>query len=273
MSKPILTLPCKQNLQTLEKKGLDYYCNSCDKVLTDFRGKTNEEIVQLITHSPNQVCGIMHPSQMDYKRSDLIISRYQSRIGLSLLGILGLLGPVLVSCEETSSKSPEGKIKKEAFETLHFPLILRGKLTDHHSSNPLGNSKIELIQNGAVIRKELTNEQGEFEIKIQEKDLNNETFELAYHSPDHISDTLRDKLNPLGNNSFLLKLYAMPAPTLNKEHSTQILENPPYDYYTLGFARMEVTQPRVQKSSLIIDESSPFSYKRQKLNFQPKNLD
>lgn len=217
MSKPILTLPCKQNLETLEKRALDYYCNSCDKVLTDFRGKTDSEIESILANASQQICGIIYSAQIDYKRSELIIPRYQSRIGLSLLGIVGFLGPVLTSCEETSTQGHEIKVKKDAFDTLHFPLILKGTLTDNNSFDPLGNSAIELIQNGKIIRKEKTNDKGEFEIRIQEKDLNNETFELAYHSPEYFSDTLKKKVSTLGTSPLLLQLYAMPAPIIGKK--------------------------------------------------------
>ena len=229
MSKPILTLPCKQNLQTLEKKDLDYYCNSCDKVLTDLRGKTNEEIVRLITNSPHQVCGIMHPSQMDYKRSDLIIPRYQSRIGLSLLGVLGFLGPILSSCSDDGNQTSEIKITERAFDNLHFPMTLNGIIKDHHSSDPLADSYVELIQGGKVIRREKTNKKGEFAIQINKKDLSKNEFELAYHSPDHFSDTIVQDSRLYKKELLHLSIYAMPKPIVVKK-SSKSKSHPPYTY-------------------------------------------
>ncbi|WP_430406405.1 hypothetical protein [Fluviicola sp.] len=264
MSKPILTLPCKQNLQTLEKRSQDYYCNSCDKVLTDFRGKSDSEIESILANSTKQICGIMYPSQFDYKRSELIIPRYQSRIGLSLLGILGFLGPILSSCEE-KPKTTEVRLKKDAFQTLHFPLILKGTLTDNNSSDPLCHSEVELIQNGKVIRKEKTNEKGEFEIKIREKDLKDETFELAYHSPQYFSDTLEENISTVGTSPLLLQLYAMPAPIIHIEN--RVNEAVLYDNYVMmGFAR-SIPSPTLIREPLIF-----FDAKR-KLNFHPKKLD
>lgn len=274
MSKPILTLPCKQNLQTLEKRALDYYCNSCDKVLTDFRGKTDSEIEFILANATKQICGIMHPSQIDYKRSNLVIPRYQSRIGLSLLGILGLLGPVMVSCEENHLPTSETKIKKEAFNTLHFPLILRGTLTDRHSSDRLGNSEIELVQNGTVIRKEKTNEKGEFEIKIQEKDLNNEAFELTLGSPDTLSYSKPSNTELSENNGLSLNLYAFPAPISFEKIINQALNDNTVDIMYAGFATAaNPKQPLPLTKPILIDQSSPYSYKSPKLNFEPKKLD
>lgn len=274
MSKPILTLPCKQNLQTLEKRALDYYCNSCDKVLTDFRGKTDSEIEFILANATNQICGIMYPSQIDYKRSDLVIPRCQSRIGLSLFGILGLLGPVMVSCEENHLPISETNIKKEAFNTLHFPLILRGTLTDRYSSDPLGNSEVELIQHGTVIRKEKTNEKGEFEIKIQEKDLNNEVFELTLGSPDPLSYSKPSNTELSKNIGLSLNLYAFPVPISFENAINQALNDYTVDIMYAGFASVpKPNQPFPRTEPILVDQSSPYSYKSPKLNFKPKKLD
>lgn len=221
MTKPILTLPCKQNLNTLEELETGHYCKSCDKVLTDFRGKSGHEIMQMIIQSPEEICGIMHSTQINYQQSELIIPRYQSRIGLSLLGILGFLGPILSSCEGTKPDSPEIKITRRAFDNLKFPMTLRGVLRDHHSSDPLANSYVELIHKGKVIRKQKTNEKGEFSIRINKNELSDEQFELAYHSPNHFSDTIIEDNRLFYKEMLYLSIYAMPESIICKPKNKQ----------------------------------------------------
>nr|WP_294859456.1 hypothetical protein [uncultured Fluviicola sp.] len=261
MSKPILTLPCKQNLQTFEKRELDYYCNSCDKVLTDFREKSDSEIEFIIANATKQICGIMHYHQADHKRSTIVISQYQSRVGLSLLGILGFLGPVLTSCEEASTRSHEIKAKKDAFNTLHFPLILKGTLTDNNSFDPLIDSEVELIQDGKVVRKEKINEKGEFEIRILEKDLKNEAFELAYHSPKNFSDTIEEKVSTVGTSPLLIELYAIPAPVMHIEKINYSLKESMIPLAMYGFYSPAIT-PSEAIPPLPYDIHRPLQFER-----------
>lgn len=189
MNKPIMTLPCKMRLSDLEQGNNGYHCNACDKTLTDFRGKTPAETVSIIQSATHKVCGIFEPDQFTHKTSTISIPITRSSVGLSLLGILGFLGPVLSSCEKQDLPMHEQKAK--AFNNLKFPMTINGSLRDAKSKKPLAYSPIEIQQNGQVILKSTTDEHGDFSITIQEKDLKNETFDLIYSAIGHQSDTLR----------------------------------------------------------------------------------
>ncbi len=189
MNKPIMTLPCKMRLSDLEQGNNGYHCNACDKTLTDFRGKTPAETVSIIQSATHKVCGIFEPDQFTHKTSTISIPITRSSVGLSLLGILGFLGPVLSSCEKQDLPMHEQKAK--AFNNLKFPMTINGSLRDAKSKKPLAFSPIEIQQNGQVILKSTTDEHGNFSITIQEKDLKNETFDLIYSASGHRSDTLK----------------------------------------------------------------------------------
>lgn len=183
-----MSLPCKQSHERMKQRDGGYYCESCEKVLHDFRQKTNEEIHQTITTSPGKVCGIFQSHQISSKISHVALSGASYRVGLSLLGILGFLGPVVTSCE--SAPGDATVVKQKAFNQLKFPMTISGQLKDEKTGKPLAKSPVEIQQSGKTILKGLTDEHGNFELIVQEKDLKNETFDLIYQAKKHVPDTL-----------------------------------------------------------------------------------
>ena len=176
------------HLSELSKEEKGFHCASCDKVLTDFRGKTNEETVAIIQSNPGKVCGVFDPHQFDYKVSTLHLLPSQRSVGLSLLGILGFLGPIISSCETQDVKATE--IKSKAFTNLKFPLTISGNLKDEKTGQPLAFSPVEIQQAGIVILKSTTDALGNFSITVNKNDLEQETFDLIYSAKNHIADTL-----------------------------------------------------------------------------------
>lgn len=195
IEKPILGLPCKQQLAdfTSTEKGL--HCASCDHHMVDFRGKSTEEIYEIVTSTPGKTCGIFTPDQYRSKLAQVLISSVQRPIGLSLLGILGFLGPILTtSCADTPTKKDEdSKVdhKQHAFNNLKFPMRMAGTLIDEVSKKPLPNAVLSIYQNGKVIRKEQTDNQGDFDFVIEKGDLISENFDLIIQKNKYKSDTLK----------------------------------------------------------------------------------
>lgn len=189
MNKPIMSLPCNQSHTRMKKEAKGYYCSSCEKVLTDFRKKSDTEIKQIITANPGKVCGIFHNHQISSKVSHVALSNASYRVGLSLLGILGFLGPVISSCE--SAPDDATLVKEKAFKKLQFPMKISGQLTDEKTGKPLANSPLEIQQNGKTILKGTTDDAGNFELTLQEKDLKAETFDFIYSAKKYATDTLQ----------------------------------------------------------------------------------
>jgi hypothetical protein len=191
MDKPIMSLPCNQSHTQMEKRDGGYYCSSCEKVLTDFRQKSNTEIKQIITSNPRKVCGIFHNHQISSKTSHVALSNASCRVGLSLLGILGFLGPITSSCEPAPDDA--ASVKQKAFNKLKFPMTISGQLKDETTGKPLANSPVEIQQDGKTILKAYTNEDGNFELTVTKKDLRKESFDLIYMANKHLPDTLPDQ--------------------------------------------------------------------------------
>ena len=183
-----MSLPCNQSHTQMEKRDGSYYCSSCEKTLTDFRQKTHTEITQIIASNPGKVCGIFYNHQVSYKISHVALSNASYRVGLSLLGILGFLGPVTSSCE--SAPDDAAVVKQKAFNKLKFPMKISGQLKDEKTGEPLTNSPVEIQQYGKTILKGSTDKHGNFELTVHKNHLKNETFDLIYQSKKHIADTL-----------------------------------------------------------------------------------
>ncbi len=185
-----MSLPCKMHLNDFSQEEKGYHCAQCDKVLTDFRAKSNEEIVATIQSSPGKVCGIFNRDQYDFKVSQLTLPRLQQSVSLSLLGILGFLGPVVSSCETTTKET--APIRQNAFNKLKFPMHVTGTLRDEKTKEPIAGAWLELQQNGKTIRKVHTDQDGYFDFTIGKGDLKKETFDLTVDGKKHDADTINN---------------------------------------------------------------------------------
>lgn len=184
--KPLMSLPCKNRYTDMEKHESGYHCTNCDHVLTDFRNSTQDEINSAIRANPGKICGVFNPHQFDYKVSQVQIPALKA-VGFSLLGILGFLGPVVMtSCE--SDPAANG-IKQDAFNLLKFPMHIKGTLKDEEG-HILRNFKLQILQHGKVVKTGTTDEHGNFDVVIQKDDLNQETFDMVFGKAMHVNDTL-----------------------------------------------------------------------------------
>ena len=95
--------PCSESWKGMLPQDNGRYCGSCQKVVIDFTGKTNEEIIDYISaNSGKRVCGTFRKSQLPApapKSSDRMI-RF-------LAAALLVFGMSLFSCTTAEQKIPE----------------------------------------------------------------------------------------------------------------------------------------------------------------------
>lgn len=218
MKKPILSLPCSQRIEDLKSNRPGYHCNLCEKQITDFRAKSNDEILQTIQDAPGKVCGIFDASQTNYKVSRVFLPKLSQSVGLSLMGILGFMGSVLTSCEQ--EPADQAAIKMDAFKKLKFPMNLNGQLTDKKTHKPIPHASVTLMQHGKQLLQTITDENGNFSFFIQRKDLKDETFDLAFGANGYASNRLDDFLFKGKNNGkrIQLTLQANPEQAIKLEY-------------------------------------------------------
>lgn len=61
MENPAIYEPCPMLLMRMRKQDGSYYCQSCSKTITDFRGKSSEEVRAMFTPD---MCGIFDRNQL-----------------------------------------------------------------------------------------------------------------------------------------------------------------------------------------------------------------
>jgi hypothetical protein len=205
--KLLMNLPCKHSIQSMKQEDAGYHCSSCDKHLIDFRGKQRNEIIEHLRNTTEKVCGVFERSQFEFKVSTVAFSAAQSRLGLSLLGILGFLGPVITSCEPSSEDATE--LKQHAFSQLKFPMQIKGTLENEATGKAVSSGTIQVLQNGRVIRKVKTDASGKFVLILEKHDLEKEHFDLVFSGNGIIQDTLKNQGTNQGK--IQLKIQAEPS--------------------------------------------------------------
>lgn len=206
----------------MEKQEKGYHCKDCNHVLTDFRNSTQEEINEKIKNNPGKVCGIFNRNQIDYKVSHIQIPAFKT-VGLSLLGILGFLGPVLTSCESDPAATTH---KQNAFNLLKFPMHVKGTVKDEKTGKPLPYFQVEVLQHDKRIKIAKTDKDGNFDILIRKEDLDQEVFKLAIGGHGFERDTVSTKITRFRDKKVKL--------TIKAEAVTEI--------YTLGFIPPKVVE-------------------------------
>lgn len=190
MKKPIMTLPCKMQLSDLESTPSGFHCANCQKTLIDFRTKSTNEVHETIVQESGRVCGIFHRDQFDYKTTTYSLSSLSNSVGLSLLGILGFVSPLLTGCGNDQQDKAAVEAQKKAFKHLKFPMHVQGMLTEEQTGKALPHAAIQLQQNGETIRTVQTDQLGHFDFVINRGDLKQETFHLIFGSSATNKDTL-----------------------------------------------------------------------------------
>ena len=208
MSKPILTLPCKYNIGDFGQRNGAHHCNACDHNLVDFRNATDEEIAAALKAAGSKTCGIFRNDQT-VARTSVFQLGLQRRVGLSLLGILGFISPVvLTSCDSAQDTEQQ----QNAFSKLRFPMQLKGTLTDKRTNKPISNAEISILQNDKTLLTGKTDDKGRFHIEVKEGDLSDSHFDLVLARLGYTNDTLHavDSWNNNKQQHMQLTLQAVP---------------------------------------------------------------
>ena len=60
-----LTFKCPKQLNELQSRNGDWYCDGCHKIVRDFRGMGEQQIIDIITNNEYQNCGIFEASRIE----------------------------------------------------------------------------------------------------------------------------------------------------------------------------------------------------------------
>ncbi|MGJ8666350.1 MAG: carboxypeptidase-like regulatory domain-containing protein [Patiriisocius sp.] len=173
--------PCHEDWAKMTPTQKGRHCASCEKEVTDFTQKSDEQIVKMLTANPNS-CGRFKKTQL---KREIKLER-KSTASLAPYAASLLLPLTLLSSLNTKASSKETKTEKvyksigvgrysEVNNLLKVRTITIGVVTDSHG-NVLNKVKITSNETGVVT---YTNIKGEYEIKC----FHGET--LCFEKPDY----------------------------------------------------------------------------------------
>lgn len=139
MSHPQLEFRCPEKFSSMSPKGEDRHCAVCNRIVTDFSGKTNDEILSVLQERSGKSCGHFRAVQLSNPfndRRDRIVSLYQtiaqsSRRRLPKSILLGLATALLFlsGCHERLTGAYETRAPKK-----HKPF-------EKHQAKPVSGSQ------------------------------------------------------------------------------------------------------------------------------------
>ena len=119
--------PCHENWETMTQEQKGRFCSVCSKTVRDFTDASDEEIVQTLSGSSENICGKFYASQMN---RDLQYSYINSLLAKFAVGfILTTGGFVSVNAQDSEPKKDKDKQGKVA------PPINGLKINDTHYKN------------------------------------------------------------------------------------------------------------------------------------------
>jgi len=171
---------CTENWENMSASERGRFCSTCNKNVDDLTGLTPSEIIKLSSNS--NICGRMSSEQLGtytiYEQENSLISRFRSVI----IGFFSLLSPMSYAAVQPQSEVVT--IPKKHNETLQSndsdqePTI-SGILVDNYG-NRLTFAVLTLKQGETTIKSTISDEQGNFVLKLPSTDHTGLTVEINY---------------------------------------------------------------------------------------------
>ena len=144
--------PCSQNWEEMDKVDKDRFCKSCNKIVVDFTGYSNDELIEtLMASQTGRICGRMTNRQLNQIHYHLIpVTReinWKRNLGVLAVGALLLMS----SC----TKDPAENLKSE--------VKIYGYVADRYSE-PISGAKVTIEGTEFV---SVTDERGKYEIQTK----------------------------------------------------------------------------------------------------------
>lgn len=156
--KPQITIPepCHEKWNTMTEAEKGRHCDVCDKVVKDFTGMKNEEIVAVITSAEENVCGRFHVDQVKPSGFSQMISMAWKRLvwGKILLPAMSVLGLGVFSKAAVAQKTM-GKVAIMG-DTVVMPSEMQKKtirfmVYQSENKQPIYGAAISVYSGGRMV--------------------------------------------------------------------------------------------------------------------------
>lgn len=214
--------PCQEKWSDMNPSERGRYCASCDKVVVDFTGFTDEQILNHFLETSGKQCGRFHPVQLDKKIVPVRNVERASAMSLFFSSLLVLWGFREANGQEIPKSEPTVQTTTETnltpvkprFAELPNPYKIEGLVIDSSSGELLIGASLVLEGTGAGCSTDLD---GRFSFTIPNK---------------YVTDGTRIKVQSIGYEP---KYYALTEGVPKK-----IGLKPDYNSVILGGATMTV---------------------------------
>lgn len=164
------------------------HCSTCNKCVTNFQKLSPQQLQAEIDKQGGNVCGVYKLDQLDNIHQRFFVKNYKS-IVVSVIGLLGLFSSAISANGQTQpqaipSTTPQNNSTQIA-DTLNASITISGKLRDNASLAVAAGAKIQVMQNGQVIKTVTTNSKGLFYFHLKKNELTDSliTLQVMYEFP------------------------------------------------------------------------------------------
>jgi hypothetical protein len=165
----VMKSPCSIGWDNLTPQTKDRYCSRCEKVVIDFSGMRNDQIIEHFKNNSGNVCGHVRKTQLQtnytYTYSYKTPWQFNSTlVKLSLAGLLTFCGTkgfsqVNSKAQTTIVKDNSGKTLKNKSQLTNnkkTKSILQVKLTDGNTGKALTTASLEVRETKQIVKNQKT---------------------------------------------------------------------------------------------------------------------
>jgi hypothetical protein len=189
-----LTFPCTQNWDGMKSLGNDKrHCATCNKCVTNFTNHSTGDALNAINSEGGKTCGMFSVDQLDniYQRHTL--SRFKN-ITLTVMGLLGIFATAGTAAAQTTEQNLIPATDSDTthnIDSIKSPIHVAGRLRDKTSLAAAAYIKIEVLQNGEVIKTTNTDFEGKFNFVLRKEELTDSliTIRVLFGFPEANSTT------------------------------------------------------------------------------------
>lgn len=189
-----LTFPCTQNWEGMQSLGNNKkHCATCNKCVTNFTNLSSNNTQENINAEGGITCGMFRIDQLDniYQRHTL--SRFKS-ITLTVMGLLGIFATANTAAAQTTEQNLTPVTDNNTahnLDSIKSPIHVAGRLRDKETLAAAAYVKIEVLQNGTVIKATHTDFEGKFSFVLTKNELTDTiiTLRVLYGFPEEEAAT------------------------------------------------------------------------------------
>lgn len=180
--------PCLQDWESMTATDCGRHCAKCDKVVRDFSGLSQPEILEELAGISDQVCGrvdakALHPATVPFP---LLAKFPAERIRLFLVAFVVVFGLEVWGIPVAEAQTVQSAVDSlklvgnliSAIQDSSREWHLKGKVEDVYTREPVAYAMVAVYEGEHFIQGTTTEEDGTFDLTVTKDSLHLATFDL-----------------------------------------------------------------------------------------------